>query len=126
VGCHTRDGKLWDESPHAHAWQTLADRGYQVDAACQRCHTNGYGLPSGFLSVARSPQARTVGCESCHGPALAHSREPKIKTPFAARDQCTHCHDRENSPRFADEAYWQRIRHGTPVTAESRMQQRTK
>ena len=34
------------------------------------------------------------------------------RTPFAARDQCRDCHDRENSPAFRYTAYWSRIRHG--------------
>ena len=35
-------------SKHALAWQTLQNRGLQVDPQCQTCHTTGYGLPGGF------------------------------------------------------------------------------
>jgi hypothetical protein len=37
-----------------------------------------------------------------------------VRTPFAARDQCITCHDRENSPLFGYDEYWSRIRHGEP------------
>src|SRR5439155_5484672 len=115
--CHPADCTSWDGSKHAHAWQTLADRGYHVDPYCQQCHTTGYGLPGGFASVSRTESARSVGCESCHGPSAGHVRDAKVRTPFAARDQCATCHDRENSPLFAYDEYWPKIRHGGPATA---------
>ncbi len=41
-----------------------------------------------------------IGCESCHGPALAHSRNPEEVKPFAAADDqvCGACHSRGQSP----------------------------
>jgi hypothetical protein len=110
--CHKQDCTLWETSKHAHAWQTLAERGYHVDAFCQQCHTTGYGLPGGFQSAARSQSVINVGCESCHGPSHAHVRNPKTKTTFIAQDQCARCHDRENSPTFDYASYWSRIQHG--------------
>jgi hypothetical protein len=83
-----------------------------VDPFCQQCHTTGFALPGGFASAASTPYGRNVGCESCHGPAQAHVRDPKARTPFLARDQCVRCHDRENSPTFAYEPFWEKIRHG--------------
>jgi hypothetical protein len=77
---------------------------------------NGYGLPGGFESVRRSPSAVGVGCETCHGPTLAHSRDPRTRTPFTGRDQCGRCHDHENSPRFEYAGFWERIRHGASAT----------
>ena len=55
--CHKADCVLWENSKHAHAWETLAQRGQQVDPDCQQCHTTGYGVPGGFQSVRRSPAA---------------------------------------------------------------------
>ena len=112
ASCHKDDCKTWEKSGHAQAWETLTARGFAVDAYCQQCHTTGFGLPGGFVSALRSPSLRSVGCENCHGPSLAHVREPRTRTPFAARDQCSRCHDRENSPHFETATYWQRIRHG--------------
>lgn len=117
--CHREDHDQWTGSKHAHAWETLRARGAHVDAYCQQCHTTGYGLPGGFESAGRSPERVNVGCESCHGPSHEHARDPRgHRTLFAARDLCVTCHDRENSPEFQYEPYWQRIVHGVPASAE--------
>lgn len=115
--CHQADCAHWDGTKHAHAWQTLSERGSQVDSYCQQCHTTGFALPGGFESMARSPLTRSVGCESCHGPSQAHVLRPETRTPFAARDQCVRCHDHENSPLFQYVSYWERIQHGVKVNA---------
>ncbi|MFI5456337.1 MAG: multiheme c-type cytochrome [Isosphaerales bacterium] len=110
--CHQADSLVWDMSKHALAWHTLREPGMHVDPQCQTCHTTGYGVPGGFLSIARSPERTAVGCESCHGPAQGHVDQPRTRTPFSAKDQCLSCHDLENSPRFAFDEYWRQIRHG--------------
>jgi predicted CXXCH cytochrome family protein len=110
--CHAADCAQWSESAHGHAWTTLVDKRSQFDPYCQQCHTTGYGLPGGFESVARSPQRTGVGCESCHGPSLAHAERPRTNTMYAARDLCVRCHDRENSPQFEYAVYWPQIEHG--------------
>ena len=110
--CHKDDHTQWATSKHSHAWQTLELKGMHMDNYCMQCHTTGFGLPGGFVSRTASPQLVNVGCESCHGPSQAHVEKPKIRTPFAAADQCIRCHDHENSPEFVYAAYWPRIRHG--------------
>jgi hypothetical protein len=117
--CHEEDGKIWAASKHAHAWEPLVGKGTQVDPFCQRCHAMGYGLPGGFVSARRSPALVHVGCESCHGPSQAHARDEKVRTAYYARakDTCAGCHDRENSPKFAYDDYWERIKHGQDVGA---------
>lgn len=112
--CHGDDGRAWDESPHAQAWQTLADTGAEVDPYCQQCHVTSYGTPGGFVSARRSLDRLAVGCECCHGAAAAHVKDPQIHTTFfgRARDQCQRCHDPENSPQFSYEKYWPQIIHG--------------
>jgi hypothetical protein len=113
--CHPAEFATWSESAHADAWQTLVASGVEVDPSCQMCHTTGYGLPDGFQSLARSQTRVAVGCESCHGPSQAHADRPTRRTPFTARDQCTKCHDHENSPQFVFEAYWSKIEHGREI-----------
>ena len=100
-------------------WETLVAGETHVDPFCQTCHTTGYGMPSGFRSRARSADRVAVGCESCHGPSQAHVERPEKRTPFAAREHCTHCHDHENSPHFEFAAYWKKIAHGAEETHES-------
>jgi len=115
--CHQGDCALWEGSKHAAAWATLRARSSHGDPYCQQCHTTGYGLPGGFTSLAEGAERVAVGCESCHGPAKAHTLRPETATTYAARDQCLRCHDRENSPAFAYAGYWQQIRHGEDSTA---------
>ncbi len=112
--CHTRDCEVWDASAHARAWKSLQDTGAHVDPECQRCHTTGYGLPGGFVSVARSRNRTGVGCESCHGRSQAHVDDPERRTTrFARADtSCIACHDHENSPEFEYDPYWAKVRHG--------------
>ncbi len=112
--CHEADCQTWEASGHARAWQSLTATGAQVDSYCQQCHTTGFGLPGGFVSSRRSEARAAVGCESCHGPSLAHAEDAKRKTALAGQTagQCAHCHDRENSPKFGYDEYWPRIRHG--------------
>jgi len=115
--CHAEDCGLWEKSAHARAWQSLQSRQAHVDPDCQRCHTTGYGLPGGFRSAGTTPERAAVGCESCHGPAQGHVRDPKVRTTCyrQAMGLCAGCHDPENSPHFAESEYWERIRHGRPA-----------
>ncbi|MFO7906513.1 MAG: cytochrome c family protein [Pirellulaceae bacterium] len=118
--CHAVDYRSWSKSRHARAWNSLTPTRAHTNPACQRCHTTGYGMPGGFASLDRSPWRRGVGCESCHGPSLAHADDPAERTAYFAQaaSHCVVCHDRENSPDFDYETYWNRIRHGeTPATA---------
>jgi hypothetical protein len=111
--CHAEETAIWNDSKHAQAWQTLLAEESHVDPACQLCHTTGYGQPGGFESLAKSAARTAVGCESCHGPSQAHVDRPKQHTPFTAREQCTRCHDHENSPRFDFDTYWKKVAHGS-------------
>jgi hypothetical protein len=112
--CHEEDCRTLRKSKHAEAWKTLEAKGAHVDPDCQRCHTTGYGLPGGFTSLRRSAATVNVGCESCHGPSQAHADKSDVHTPYfaQAKDHCTGCHDRENSPKFDYNKYWEKIRHG--------------
>jgi hypothetical protein len=112
--CHDEDCRTLRKSKHAKAWDSLKAKGAHVDPDCQRCHTTGYGLPGGFASLRHSGNRVNVGCESCHGPSLAHCTNTDVHTPYfgRAKEHCTGCHDRENSPKFDYDTYWEKIRHG--------------
>lgn len=115
--CHLEDDRAWHASKHSHAWEVLVAKGAHVDPFCQQCHTTGYGHEGGFTSVGQSPQLVHVGCENCHGPSSAHVADPKVKTPFLARERCIECHDHENSPNFVYDEYWPKIHHGEKIPA---------
>lgn len=119
AGCHAVEQASWAASGHAHAWQTLVAKHFEADPYCMQCHTTGYGLPGGFESRRQSLRLTSVGCESCHGPAQAHVRDPRIRTLFDAMDQCSRCHDHENSPAFKRDQFWQKIRHLVSTTTMS-------
>jgi hypothetical protein len=110
--CHAADQTAWHASRHSHAFEVLVAKKAHVDPFCQQCHTTGYGHDGGFVSTRQTPQQVHVGCENCHGPSAAHVANPKTRTPFLAREQCTRCHDHENSPKFVFDDYWAKIRHG--------------
>lgn len=115
--CHANDCRHWSESPHAHAWKTLVEKGAQMDPYCQHCHTTGYGQPGGFRSMAAGAMRQNVGCESCHGPSLAHVRTPATHTIYNAKDRCIQCHDHDNSPQFDYDKFWTTIAHGEPSSS---------
>ena len=109
--CHTEACTGWDSTPHAHAWERLVTQKSAVDPYCQQCHTTGYGLAGGFVSMKESIARTNVGCESCHGPSADHVKDNKHRTPVDAIGACLRCHDHENSPHFEFAGYWEKIRH---------------
>lgn len=122
--CHSQDGTHYASTKHSVAWETLQAKRSQVDPYCQQCHTTGFGAKTGFASIAKTPNLFDVGCESCHGPSSRHVEDPKVRTVFIAQDQCVQCHDRENSPAFEYNSYWQRIVHGAKrITNEASVNQ---
>ncbi len=102
--CHDTAHKIWEHTPHAHAYQTLVDSKKpslrEYDAECIVCHVVGFGYTGGFTGFAgldpdkdkekfkRQQSLMNVGCESCHGPCSEHARMPedpkwrKLINPF--------------------------------------------
>ncbi|MCL2710336.1 MAG: hypothetical protein FWE95_05605 [Planctomycetaceae bacterium] len=115
--CHDDEYRVWRRTPHANAWESLVRREAQYDPDCQRCHVTGYGLSGGFGTVSASEERFNVGCESCHGGSAEHCRVTSILTSVGKRahEQCLICHDRENSPLFDFESYWEKIRHASDL-----------
>ena len=125
-GCHPSAMQAWQQSKHAHAWQTLVDAendpqryGWPVTKYpdCVSCHVVGYGQESGFISAEKTDHLTDVGCERCHGPGLDHVTSGGAKklgiiggvTPSV---MCTQCHDYEQSPEFVYGDRWKVIEHG--------------
>ena len=56
--------------------------------ACAECHTE-------VIEVQDKHEHRRISCESCHGPARAHARDPDVKTTVFAETRCLRCHAQE-------------------------------
>jgi hypothetical protein len=141
--CHAAAYKVWEESPHAHAYDTLINARKpahrQFDGECIVCHTVGFGYKSGFTNATDTPYLKDVGCESCHGPASEHVANPRNlawrqklnpwkakpdETPeqktqrlHAIEESCVKCHDSENDVTWTPGAFakkWAPIAHPTP------------
>lgn len=78
--CHTQAMAVFEQTPHAHATETLLklDPQRHHDPECLSCHVTGWNpqeyFPyiSGFMGMKESPLMVGNGCENCHGPAAAH------------------------------------------------------
>lgn len=109
--CHQKAYKIWEESKHSHAWESLKKVGKTFDPECINCHVIGFGKDGGFYSEEDSPHLIGVGCEACHGPAKAHAKEAKKGLPEFTRESCRVCHTNERSPAFEAKSYWKKIKH---------------
>jgi hypothetical protein len=127
--CHSTAASIWEDTPHAHALESLVHPGERSDVArhfdpeCISCHVTGWNsqkhfpYTSGYLSLEGTSAMHGVGCENCHGPGSAHvaaeygeveaddARLEKLRgemrLPLAAAEKkCMECHDLDNSPDF--------------------------
>ncbi len=122
-GCHAKEHELWAASTHAHAFATLGKSADQKKPDCQRCHTTGFGEPTGFPHAGATLE--NVGCESCHGPGKSHvdDRGASAGTILRLTEKCDSCvilqicgscHDDANDPGFEFELDEKlvKVRHG--------------
>lgn len=78
--CHTQAYEVWENTPHAHATETLLELNPQRhhDPECLSCHVTGWNpqqyfpYRSGYLDLATTPHLKENGCENCHGPGADH------------------------------------------------------
>jgi hypothetical protein len=110
--CHRESLSVWRTSAHHRSLKTLRDKQEDKDPECIPCHVTGASLLTGFKSPFATPDLAFVGCESCHGPGLAHSLHPKSERMAKVGEQsCAPCHRSLNSPGFVFFRYWQQIAH---------------
>lgn len=110
--CHPSAARAWQRSAHAAALKTLERERHDRDPECVGCHVVGLHAATGFRSRAKTPQLTDVGCESCHGPGLAHAKAPaKARMPRRGPSACAQCHVPDHSPGFDYAKYWPKIRH---------------
>lgn len=139
--CHTRAYATWENTPHAHATETLVKLSPQrhFDPECLSCHATGwepqryFPFASGFLGLKETPHLTANGCENCHGPGSNHAAKEtalqageideddaqieflrdkmRVTVAEAAKNGCVQCHDQDNSPEFKFETYWPKVKH---------------
>jgi hypothetical protein len=110
--CHAKADKIWRASGHAHALATLEKEKHDRDPDCVGCHVVGLQSEQGFRTRTSTPHLANVGCESCHGPAASHAKQPKkARLPKVGEAACVKCHTTEQSPNFDFRSFWQRIAH---------------
>ncbi|MGE0609728.1 MAG: multiheme c-type cytochrome [Pirellulales bacterium] len=123
--CHTKAMEVFENTPHAHALDTLVnlDPPRHFDPECLSCHVTGWDpqrfvpFKGGYLDLEKTPHLAHNGCENCHGPGAAHVavEEGAKQATAAERDalradlrltikqadqKCRECHDSDNSPSF--------------------------
>ncbi len=99
--CHIKQYKAWIETNMATSFENLKpgikveekkkagldpDKDYTTNQDCLRCHTTGYGKPSGFTSLEETPHLINVQCEGCHGPGADFKEVMKKNKEFKLAD----------------------------------------
>ncbi len=118
--CHPKEAKVWKQTTHAKAYDTLKKVGRDLDVECLPCHTVGFQKRGGYRNPMDAKSFAGVQCESCHGPGALH--DTKEYKEFADRkENCTKCHSKDRCPDFDYEKV--RLREtcmGQPVRDEKR------
>ncbi len=118
--CHDDARAVWDKTPHAHAYKTLADQDKQYNLDCVSCHVTGYEEKGGS-TVTHVDLLKDVQCEVCHGPGSLHSKNPKKVKPVVSKpgpDRCLACHHPPHVEGFDAKAKMEEILgpgHGKPA-----------
>ncbi len=102
--CHPSTYDGWNTTGHAGAWDALiADPNYT--AACDGCHTTGFGQTGGFVDIGSTPEMVDVQCEECHGPGTDHLAAPPSQKSATivvdlSSELCGQCHQGEHHPFY--------------------------
>jgi hypothetical protein len=130
--------KIWTESAHAKAFETLAtdeakkiaaDKGLgdpQQEEECLACHTTHGFVGRDVVAGKKYSDAEGVGCEACHGPGSEYKSKKVMEDREAAlaaglvlaknAEHCQRCHN-EKSPTYKPfdfEERWAEIAHPVP------------
>jgi hypothetical protein len=71
ASCHEKAFEAWEKTGHSRAFGMLTEK-YEKDPKCLKCHTTGYGTPTGYKDES-TPDLKGITCETCHGPGSKHS-----------------------------------------------------
>lgn len=119
TACHAQPRQVWNETPHARAYATLATQFKEFNLECVSCHVTGYEQPGGS-TVTHVGVLENVQCEVCHGPGSKHVADPTDHALIVRRPApsvCTSCHHPPHVEQFDVQASMPRILgpgHGRP------------
>jgi PKD repeat protein len=123
AGCHGDKYTEYQGTGHATALSLIMDANGNftghANASCVKCHTVGYGQPTGFTNLATTPQLANVGCENCHGPAGWHKDSDHYTIhPAVSIDPtiCGSCHQGSHHPEYTEYAL---SAHAAPAHSSS-------
>ena len=148
--CHNKEAtgqqfKIWSESPHAKAFETLASEesiakakelglgNPQEEEACLKCHVTAFPV-MGDLENQKITMEEGVSCESCHGAGSGY-KSKKVMVAITAGETkpasvglvipdektCLGCHNPDNPfhKEFVYEEFVKKIAHPIPEGAVS-------
>ena len=75
AACHFEQFTMWKQTKHAKTTEILPAK-YKKDESCLKCHSTGFGEPTGFKDATTTSLAGT-SCEACHGPGSKHAEVTK-------------------------------------------------
>lgn len=116
--CHRREYDSWRTTRHAHAWQTLVEKGAAARSDCVPCHTANKLEVSNF-----SPLVTGVSCAVCHGGDPQHVRypsNPRFVVRRPSESVCQACHVPPQDRRFSYQSSLLYIMHNIPGKIEYR------
>jgi hypothetical protein len=107
------DKQASPDSRHAGAFATLEKVGSEYDPECIICHVVGIQYQTGYVSPAKTPEMKDVGCENCHGPGSEHVRSLGAIETSGPISTCSDCHTAEHSAEYASNQnrYFEKIVH---------------
>lgn len=100
--CHLQQAEWWNQTTHAHAYDTLVKVKSEKRGECIACHSVGYKDPGGFEDPARVGKFMNVGCESCHGRGDHHGQLDKFNTATRLASTCQTCHNAERDTAWSE------------------------
>lgn len=94
---------------HDYAFRNLLTERYAENPRCLNCHTTGYGIPGGFVSMEETSNLANVQCEGCHGPGSRHMQRNAAggfpagtDNPEVLKKVCLSCHTNRWNKSFRD------------------------
>jgi hypothetical protein len=108
--CHDEQYKLWGNSAHASAYNTLVEKGRAGSPACLYCHTTHYGVADAF-GEAGGPNLEfaNVGCICCHTVREGHPAAGTAEEITGL--SCLPCHNQDFSPGFVYSSALEEVIH---------------